>query len=71
MSQDNHPQMTFTEAELKCLPAYMNFVNSQAEFKVKAPQMQEFIRLTSEVIKHLKKCEAHIFEITKHYKEGE
>jgi hypothetical protein len=65
------PQLTFTEAELKCLPAYLNFVSSHAEFKVRAPQMQEFIKLTSEVIKHLKKCEAHIFEITKHYKEGE
>lgn len=60
------PQITFTQEEVKKLADYMNYVNTHAEFTVKAPQMQEFIKLTSSVIHLMKKCENHIFEITEH-----
>ena len=61
------PALSFTQEELKKLASYMNYVNTHAEFTVKAPQMQEFIKLTSSVIELLKKCEGYIFEITEHY----
>jgi hypothetical protein len=62
------PEIHFTTEEVKKLASYMNFVNSKAEFSLKAPDMQEFIKLTSSVIHLMKKCENHIFEITEHYK---
>jgi hypothetical protein len=65
--QNQKPPLTFTEDEVKKLASYMNFVNTHAEFTVKAPQMQEFIKLTSSVIHLMKKCEGYIFEITEHY----
>ena len=61
------PQLTFTQEEVKKLADYMNYVNTHADFTVKAPQMQEFIKLTSAVIHLMKKCEKHIFEITEHF----
>lgn len=67
MSKDKKPALTFTQEELKKLASYMNYVNTHAEFTVKAPQMQEFIKLTSGVIHLLKKCEGYIFEVTEHY----
>jgi hypothetical protein len=67
MSKKEKPALTFTEDEVKKLAAYMNFVNTHGEFTVKAPQMQEFIKLTSSVIRLMKKCEGYIFEITEHH----
>jgi len=64
---EKKPSLTFTPDELKKLASYMNFVNTNAEFTVKAPQMQEFIQLTSAVIHLMKKCEGYIFEITEHF----
>ena len=62
------PDITFSTEEIKLLINYMNFVNTEAEMKLKPPRMQDFIRMTSEMVKFTKKCESYIFEITEHYK---
>jgi len=63
--------VTFTEDEVRKIGHYMNFVNTHADFTIKPPQMQEFIKLTSSLIGVMKKCEAHIFEIKSVTRAGE
>lgn len=62
------PQITFSEDEIKKLIDYQNFIAMHATFTLKPNQMRDFVRMTSDVIQHIKKCEAHIFEIKEHYK---
>jgi len=56
-------QITFTEAEVKRIADFMNFVMTRADFKISGKEMVDFYTLYKDMVLHLKKCEDHIMEL--------
>ena len=61
-------QIVFVTEEIKSAVDFLNLVSSKATFTMSPNEMQNYIKLHSSLIKLIKKCEAHIFEITEHEK---
>ncbi len=57
------PEITFTEDELDAIVKYMNFMMSKTEGRILLRDQKEFDIVTKGLIRHLKKCEAHILEV--------
>lgn len=55
-------QLTFTEAEVREVADFVNFVFKHARWDFESKEAFDFTKLYQKMAQHVKKCEDHIFE---------
>jgi len=64
-------QLTFTEAEVKLLVDFGNFIYRNAKFTCTYAEFKEFEKKYNDFVQHIKKCEDNIMELKAIYQKKE
>ena len=60
---DSQSQLTFTEAEVKKVEDFLNFIHQNAEFNLKAPDIHKYHSMYVDMVKICKEMRNSIMEL--------